>query len=483
MNPQEQFCPNMGCTAGGKVSEGNITIHSQKKRRYKCTVCGKTFSETTGTALYGLKKRAELFVIVATLLAHGCPVQAIVAAYGLDDETVRDWLKKSGKHCRGVHEHFRKQTRLDLGQVQADEIKVKKQSGLVWMALAKMVSSRLWLGGVVGVTRDQSLVRELAGQVRQWALCRPILLAVDGFSAYLKAFREAFRSPYQGDKGGRPRLYVWEEVAIVPVIKRRGGAALTIERRITHSCAQLVERLLAATQHGGVINTAFIERLNATFRQRLACLVQRGRALTRQVETLHAGMYLVGCVYNFCTHRKSLRLKLWITERHVHWVQRTLAIAAGLTDHRWSFEELLTFKLPISPLVPPKRRGRPPIAAETIALIEEMAINNRPWRAKRIQGKLLKLGIKVSKETGKKYMRRARKGLPPVNKGQSWATFIANHAGETWACDFTQTFDNFFQVVFVYFIVELGSRQIVHYGVTRSPGDYWVAQRVREATP
>lgn len=129
------------------------------------------------------------------------------------------------------------------------------------------------------------------------------------------------------------------------------------------------------------------------------------------------------------------------------------------------------------------RRGRPPIPDETIALIEKMAINNRTWRAKRIQGELLKLGLKVSKETVKKYMRQARKGLPPINRGQSWATFIANHASETWACDFVQTFDIFFRVVFVYFIVELGSRRVVHYGVTRSPGDFWVAQRVREATP
>jgi putative transposase len=63
--------------------------------------------------------------------------------------------------------------------------------------------------------------------------------------------------------------------------------------------------------------------------------------------------------------------------------------------------------------------GRPPIAAGTIALIEEMAINNRTWRAKRIQGELLKLGIKINRGTVRKYMRRARRGLPPVNRGQS----------------------------------------------------------------
>ena len=112
-----------------------------------------------------------------------------------------------------------------------------------------------------------------------------------------------------------------------------------------------------------------------------------------------------------------------------------------------------------------------------------MAINNRIWRAERIKGELLKLGIVVSKETVKKYVNRARKGLPPRNQGQTWSTFIKNHAGETWACDFLQTYNLFFRMVFVYFIIELGSRRIVHYGVTRHPSDLWVAQQVREATP
>lgn len=129
------------------------------------------------------------------------------------------------------------------------------------------------------------------------------------------------------------------------------------------------------------------------------------------------------------------------------------------------------------------RQGRPPLAPEIIVLIEEMVLNNRTWRAERIRGELLKLGIQVSRETVKKNMRRARKEVPPRQGGQSWATFLANHAGETWACDFVQTYDLLFRTIFVYFIVELGSRRVVHYGVTRAPSDVWVAQQVREATP
>jgi IS1 family transposase len=76
----------------------------------------------------------------------------------------------------------------------------------------------------------------------------------------------------------------------VQVIKRKVYNSLTIERRIAQGCAQLVESLLITSQQQGVINTAFIERLNATFRQRLACLVRRGRGLARHLETLEAGM-------------------------------------------------------------------------------------------------------------------------------------------------------------------------------------------------
>jgi len=102
--------------------------------------------------LYGLKKDQAEVIKVITLLAYGCPIPAIVMAFGLDVRTVRSWLLKAGQHCQGVHEHFLGQRALDLQQVQADEIKVKTQSGSVWMALAMMVSTRLWLAGAVSLS-------------------------------------------------------------------------------------------------------------------------------------------------------------------------------------------------------------------------------------------------------------------------------------------------------------------------------------------
>lgn len=129
------------------------------------------------------------------------------------------------------------------------------------------------------------------------------------------------------------------------------------------------------------------------------------------------------------------------------------------------------------------QRRKPRLSPDTIALISEMAIANRRWGAPRIRDELLKLGIKVAKRTVQKYMRQAQRGLPPDHKRQTWATFLANRADEIWACDFVQTYDLFFRTISVFFMIELGSRRVVRFGVTRSPSDAWVAQQLREATP
>ncbi len=362
MNPQETFCPNSTCSARGQVGQDNIRVHSMKERRYRCETCNKTFSATSGTALYGIKKAHQDFTRVVTLLGHGCPVQAIVAAFELDERTVAAWQRRAGEHCQGVHAHIVGQSKLDLGQVQADEIKVKTQGGGVWMALAMMVSTRLWLGGTVSTKRDKLLLAALVAQVVRVALCRPIVWAVDGLTAYLGVIQRAFRAPLRLGRQGRPRLIAWPDVGIVRVIKRRTARQLTVERQVYQGDPQQVQTVILTSQGGtGGVNTAFIERLNATFRQCLACLGRRSRALARSMTTLKHGLFLVGCLYNFCRPHASLRLPLYVGRYgRRRWVQRTPALAAGLTDHIWSVDELLTFKVPPPPFVPPKRRGRPP---------------------------------------------------------------------------------------------------------------------------
>ena len=349
MDPTTVFCPNRHCPARGQTGMGNIGIHSQKEQRFICHECHKTFSATKGTAFYRLRTAAETVSLVVTLLAHGCPVQAIVAAFGFDERTVADWWARSGRQGQAVHEYLVERPR-DLGQVQADELRVKKQGGIVWMALAMMIPTRLWLGGEVSEQRDMPLIRRLSERVRRCAARRPLLICTDGLVAYIRAIRETFRDPVHTGMGGRPRLRPWRHVLIAQVVKRyerrRGGAT---DRRIIDGTPARVETLRRRSQGDGVINTAYIERLNATFRERLAPLARRCRALARHTLTLHEGMFLVGTVYNFCTPHESLHPARKMTP----------AMAAGITDHCWTMHELLSFHVPLSRWAPPKRRGRP----------------------------------------------------------------------------------------------------------------------------
>jgi len=358
MDPSTTFCPNAACPDKGRVGAGNSGIQSQKERRYSCKTCDRTFAATQGTPYYRRHKGAWLMTVVLILRAHGCPPQAIVAAFGLDERTVAAWLHRAGAHSQAVHAHLVETGDLDLGHVQADEIRVKVRGGVVWPAMAVALPSRLWLGGAVSRTREGALVTRLLARMRACAASPALLLCVDGFAAYVGAARAVFREPVYTGTRGRPRLALPEGFLLAQVVKSHQGRRLAdVTRRVVVGTEEAVARAIAATRGGTAINTAYIERLNATFRAHLSPLVRRGRGLAHGTALIEGGMWLVGCAYNFCWTHESLRLRA-IGGRK--WQERTPAMAAGLTDHRWTREELLRYRVPPADLVavPRPPRGR-----------------------------------------------------------------------------------------------------------------------------
>jgi len=344
MDPSTVFCGTETCPDKGRVGAGNSGIHSQKKQRYRCKTCGDTFSATTGTPYYRLHKEAWLMTVVLILLAQGCPPQAIVAAFGLDERTVTAWLHRAGAHCAAVHGHLVEAGQVEGGQVQADEIRVTVRGGVVWQAMAMDICSRLWLGGVVSRARDGALVTRLLERVRACLATRAILLCVDGFVAYVGAARSVFRAPLYTGKRGRPRLALPDGFLLAHVVKSRKGRRLAeVTRRVVVGTEDAVARVIAATRGGAQINTASIARLNATFRTHLSPLVRRGRGIAHGPALVESGMWLVGCAYNFCWVHESLRLRA-IGGRK--WLERTPAMAAGLTDHVWTLEGILRYPVP-----------------------------------------------------------------------------------------------------------------------------------------
>jgi len=160
----------------------------------------------------GLRQPMEVVVIVVTLLSYGCPVQAIVHAFGLDERTVASWRDRAGAHCEQVHRALIETGKLDLVHVQADEIRVKGRNMVAWMGLAMMVSTRLWLAGTVSMSRDKGLADALMHQVRRSAqTLRPLLVLTDGWAAYPGSIRRAFRKT--GQKAGWSRASLFRSVA------------------------------------------------------------------------------------------------------------------------------------------------------------------------------------------------------------------------------------------------------------------------------
>jgi transposase-like protein/IS1 family transposase len=357
MDASKQFCPNLACSARGQIGTGTIRIHDRKRQRYRCRTCGQTFSARHGTMLEGLRKPSEVIIIVVTLLAYGCPIQAIVHAFGLDERTVAAWRDRAGKHCAQVHHAVVEVGHLNLLHVQADEIRVKGRAMIAWMGLALMVSTRLWLGGVVSLRRETALAEQLMQQVRSCsqAACA-LLVATDGWNAYPKAIMRAFRDKVKQTPGrGRACLQVWSQLMIATVIKRsEKKRVVEVIRQMTLGALGQATQLLEASRGGITLNTAFIERFNGTMRERLATLTRKCRHAASRIGALEAGMYLIGCTYNLCFPHQGLS-----STRHAG-CPCTPAMAAGLTNHVWSISELLRYKVAPSPWIAPKRRGRSP---------------------------------------------------------------------------------------------------------------------------
>ncbi|NTU83546.1 MAG: transposase [Chloroflexales bacterium] len=275
-----------------------------------------------------------MVLLVLALLAGGCPIPAIVFAFGLDERTVADWQRKAGTHAKAIQEQVVCQGQVDVGQVQGDELYVKTQGGTVWMATAMSVFSRLFLWGAGAPHRDTALVTQVITHVRAAAqVGRPILWAVDGFAAWTSSVLRVFRDPCYTGKRGRPPLVVWADLHVVQVVKQYTGRKLSgVDRRLAYGCMRCAQAIMHASQVTlGVINTAYIERLNATFRTWLPALTRRSRTPARQVPHLEAAMFWMGVVYNFCRVHATL--------------QGTPAMAADLTDHIWSVRELLFYRV------------------------------------------------------------------------------------------------------------------------------------------
>ncbi len=164
---------------------------------------------------------------------------------------------------------------------------------VMWMALAIDASSRLWLAGVVSVQRDRGLADALMEQVRRCVQSvQGLLVCIDGWAAYPKSIKRAFRDKVKTTPGqGRCSLVLWSQLCIATVIKRtQKKRVVEVTRKLSWGVLEQAEHLLHRTVGCQKFNTSLIERFNATMRERLASLTRKCRHAAQRLQTLETGM-------------------------------------------------------------------------------------------------------------------------------------------------------------------------------------------------
>jgi IS1 family transposase len=376
VDTSDHFCPDPDCRYGGWLGLGNITSNGHPSggpwRQLYCGACHGYFLETHGTPLHGKRVAPEKLVWAVGALAEGLGIRAVARVFEVDPNTVLAWLVEVADHAVAFSQYFLHDVRVT--QVQLDELfallsavkagevseteaveRLSRSPHWVWAAIDPV--TKLLLTVAVG-DRTQAMAQRVVHQVVQVLApgCVP-LFVTDGFKEYATAllahFGQWVQFPRRQATGPtlKPRWMPLPQLCYAQVIKTvRRRRLVRVSHRVVFGTFEAVQEVLAAC--GWQINTAFIERLNLSFRQHVAAVGRRVTTLCKGEQGLHQQLALYHTYYNFCLPHASLR-QPWPQPLPTHglgsakrWQARTPAMAAGLTDHVWTLREVLCFRVP-----------------------------------------------------------------------------------------------------------------------------------------
>lgn len=373
-------CPNEKCFSYGifgpdpahdVVGHGTYTTaHGEKRQMFECKVCGKTFSETAGTPFFGLKTPMHTVCTALKELSEGLGVRAVARTHGVKPDTILEWIRKAGQHCEQVSEYMLRE--LELTQVQMDEMwtfvhkkqrklseeeKANSEWGDTWIWIAFDPIYKLVVAMLVGDRTEEEamgLLRRLRARLAE----RPLpLFTSDSLAHYAKAILHTFgvwvRPRRNGNRGRfpKPRPVPPEELDYATVHKeRKKGRVVSVTTQVVYG--RMKDVMARLKPLGQKINTSYVERVNLTLRHLVSRLHRKTLCFSKKREYLKYHLHLSIAYYHFVLYHSSLRVRLPepIPTRGNGspkiWEKRTPAMAAGLTDHKWSMKELLMFHVP-----------------------------------------------------------------------------------------------------------------------------------------
>jgi IS1 family transposase len=331
-------CRRSGCRYYG-ITDGRIHAltaagrqgRTDRIQQFRCQACGAKVSARRGTALAHLKTPPARIGEVLSALAEGLDVCAAVRVFGHGEATITRWRDRAARQADRLHHHFLRE--LDLPHLQLDEIRtrLRPRSQVTWLWLALDPRTKLIPALALGA-RTQDTAHRLVHALRATLApaCVP-LVATDGLRHYYYALTAHF-GRWVG-RGRRRRWQVDPRLLYGQVQKRyRRRRLVQVRRRTLCGRGGALRLVLRALGWTGLLQTAFVERLNLTVRQSVAALTRRTWATAQTAAGLGAQLAWWRGYYHFVRPHLSLRgLGRGCTP----------AMAAGLTAHRWTAEEFL----------------------------------------------------------------------------------------------------------------------------------------------
>jgi len=365
-----QPCPNPECAHYSRMQQGNVSAiatyltQSGKRRVFRCHTCATHFAETRETVFFDLRTSEEKVMMALKMLLVHVDLAGIGFVLGVTEETVLAWLRRVAHQAEAINRHLLRN--LPVTQVQLDEMwnfigrkharetdetgesLPESEDGRQWVWVSFAPEFRLMIAAVVG-PRTLDTAKEVVAATKARVAGIPAFFS-DGFTCYLAALIAAFHvvtTFARTGKRGRPRKPICEphpDLIYGQLVKQKQhGKLLTLSTRVVLGAERL-------THLGLTISTALVERVNLTLRQALAPLGRKTSSFCKDRERLRQRVVVFQTFYNVARPHMSLRQQLppqaCLRQGAIRprWRARTPAMAAGLTDHVWTFRELLTAK-------------------------------------------------------------------------------------------------------------------------------------------
>jgi len=375
MDNRTCYCRNPDCALQGRAgAEARLRLRDWHwgAVRFECLACGQRVSARTGTAYAGIRTDLGIYRRGAKALAEGLSIRATGRLVEVDKDTVMHWLPILGQHCQGMMNYFFRN--LHLRECQLDELwtfiykkethltpleKLAEIYGDAWVWIAFSPVHKLVPAWVVG-KRTLPHARRLIFRLKSATDGHIPFFTSDELPHYADALLEVYgqwvQPPRHGSRGRFPNLrrIPPPDLCYAVVVKEREkGRVVEVITRIVYGTTEQVEAALQASPVSRTINTYGVERNNLTVRQHSRRMGRRVNAFSKHPDYLEHQLTLAFAYYHFVIPHRGLRQRLpralptkGRKGSYKKWKLVTPAMAAGLTDHVWTMDELLSFRVP-----------------------------------------------------------------------------------------------------------------------------------------